>query len=153
MSTADPRLDGLSPKGTNHHRVAELTPIRMSLAYTTAGDLGPHTAGRGVVLTASKLTPFLPYVALRDRQLRSFALQANSDEGASKKFSEEEIVEENSEEEIQDNMTDNANNQRRTLADYTNPTTASCGSSIVWPTIDANNFELKPALVQLVQQN
>ncbi|MED6189204.1 hypothetical protein PIB30_093603 [Stylosanthes scabra] len=57
--------------------------------------------------------------------------EANSDEGASKKFSEEEIVEENSEEEIQDNMADNANNQRRTFADYTNPTTASCGSSIV----------------------
>ncbi|MED6226247.1 hypothetical protein PIB30_101693, partial [Stylosanthes scabra] len=77
---------------------------------------------------------------------------ANSDEGASEKFSEEEIVEENSEEEIQDNMADNANNQRRTLADYTNPTTASYGSSIVWPTVDAKNFELKPALVQLVQQ-
>ncbi|MED6113131.1 hypothetical protein PIB30_068028 [Stylosanthes scabra] len=37
---------------------------------------------------------------------------ANSDEGASEKFSEEEIVEENSEEEIQDNMAENANNQR-----------------------------------------
>ncbi|MED6221919.1 hypothetical protein PIB30_059416, partial [Stylosanthes scabra] len=24
---------------------------------------------------------------------------------------------------------------------------------IVWPNVDANNFELKPALVQLVQQN
>ncbi|MED6213037.1 hypothetical protein PIB30_089366 [Stylosanthes scabra] len=69
--------------------------------------------------------------------------EANSDEGASEKFSEEKIVEENSEEEIQDNMADNANNQRRTLANYTNPTTASYGS----------NFELKPTLVQLVQQN
>ncbi|MED6164019.1 hypothetical protein PIB30_085568 [Stylosanthes scabra] len=57
--------------------------------------------------------------------------EANSDEGASEKFSEEEIVEENSEEEIQDNMADDANNQRRTLVDYTNPTTVSCGSSIV----------------------
>ncbi|MED6212318.1 hypothetical protein PIB30_082198 [Stylosanthes scabra] len=73
--------------------------------------------------------------------------EANFEEGASEKFFEEETVEENSEEEIQDNMAENANNQRRTLADYTNPTTASCGSSIVWPTVDANNFELKPALV------
>ncbi|MED6177057.1 hypothetical protein PIB30_094131 [Stylosanthes scabra] len=73
--------------------------------------------------------------------------EANSKEGASEKSSEEEIVEENSEEEIQDNIADNANNQRRTFADYTNPTTTSCGSSIVWPTVDANNFELKPALV------
>ncbi|MED6151811.1 hypothetical protein PIB30_085975, partial [Stylosanthes scabra] len=46
-----------------------------------------------------------------------------------------------------------AGNQRRTLADFTNPTTVSRGSSIVWPTVEANNFELKPALVQLVQQN
>ncbi|MED6127937.1 hypothetical protein PIB30_092779 [Stylosanthes scabra] len=75
------------------------------------------------------------------RALQFEQQEANSDEGASEKFSEEEIVEENSEEEIQDNMADNANNQWRTLANYTNPTAASCGSSIVWPTIDANNFE------------
>ncbi|MED6201626.1 hypothetical protein PIB30_096897, partial [Stylosanthes scabra] len=79
--------------------------------------------------------------------------EADSEEGASEKSFEEEIVEENTEEEIQNNMADNANNQRRTLADYTNPTTTSCGNSIVWPTVDANNFEFKPALVQLVQQN
>ncbi|MED6128343.1 hypothetical protein PIB30_096806 [Stylosanthes scabra] len=77
--------------------------------------------------------------------------EVNSEEAASKKSFEEELVEENTEEEIQDNMADNANNKRRTLADYTNPTTTSCGSSIVWPNVDANNFELKPALVQLVQ--
>ncbi|MED6114044.1 hypothetical protein PIB30_076507 [Stylosanthes scabra] len=81
------------------------------------------------------------------RSLQFEQQEANSDKCASEKFSEEEIVEENSEEEIRDNMADNANNQRRTLADYTNPTTASSGSSIVWPTVDANNFELKPALV------
>ncbi|MED6214952.1 hypothetical protein PIB30_108423, partial [Stylosanthes scabra] len=75
--------------------------------------------------------------------------EVNSEEGTS----ENSLVEDNIEEEIQDNMADNANNQRRTLADYTNPTTTSCGSSIVWPNVDANNFELKPALVQLVQQN
>ncbi|MED6140186.1 hypothetical protein PIB30_090759 [Stylosanthes scabra] len=78
--------------------------------------------------------------------------EANSEECASEKSFEEELVKENSEEEIQDNMGDNANNQWKTLADYTNPTT-SCGSSIVWPNVDANNFELKPTLVQLVQQN
>ncbi|MED6151710.1 hypothetical protein PIB30_084992 [Stylosanthes scabra] len=77
------------------------------------------------------------------RALQFDQQEANSEEGASEKLSEEEI---------QDNMACNANNQRRTLAYYTNPTTASCGSSIVWPNVDANNFELKPALVQLVQQ-
>ncbi|MED6226375.1 hypothetical protein PIB30_103081, partial [Stylosanthes scabra] len=73
--------------------------------------------------------------------------EVNSEEVASEKSFEEELVEEDIEEEIQDNMADNANNQRRTLADYTNPTTTSCGSSIVWPNVDANNFELKPTLV------
>ncbi|MED6162932.1 hypothetical protein PIB30_075137 [Stylosanthes scabra] len=75
--------------------------------------------------------------------------EVNSEEDTSENSFEEECIEE----EIQDNMADNANNQRRTLADYTNPTTTSCGSSIVWPNVDANNFKLKPALVQLVQQN
>ncbi|MED6116587.1 hypothetical protein PIB30_101617, partial [Stylosanthes scabra] len=71
--------------------------------------------------------------------------EVNSEEGAFENSFEEEFIEE----EIQDNMADN---QRRTLADYTNPTTTSCRNSIVWPTVDANNFELKPALVQLVQK-
>ncbi|MED6201725.1 hypothetical protein PIB30_097943 [Stylosanthes scabra] len=88
--------------------------------------------------------------AKAQRALQFEQEEINSEEGASEKSFEEELVEENTEEEIQDNMADNANNQRRTLADYTNPTTTSCGSSIVWPTVDANNFKLKPALVQLV---
>ncbi|MED6128102.1 hypothetical protein PIB30_094469, partial [Stylosanthes scabra] len=67
--------------------------------------------------------------------------EANSEEGASEKSFEEELVEENTEEEIQYDMAENANNQRRTLADYTNPTTTSCGSNIVWPNVAANNFQ------------
>ncbi|MED6202208.1 hypothetical protein PIB30_103008, partial [Stylosanthes scabra] len=81
------------------------------------------------------------------RNLQFEQEEVNSEEGTSENSFEEECIEE----EIQDNMADN--NQRRTLADYTNPTTTSCGSSIVWPNVDANKFELKPALVQLVQQN
>ncbi|MED6226893.1 hypothetical protein PIB30_108230, partial [Stylosanthes scabra] len=81
------------------------------------------------------------------RNLQFEQEEVNSEEGTSENSFEEECIEE----EIQDNMADN--NQRSTLADYTNPTTTSCGSSIVWPNVDANNFELKPALVQLVQQN
>ncbi|MED6128221.1 hypothetical protein PIB30_095509 [Stylosanthes scabra] len=49
--------------------------------------------------------------------------EVNFEEGASENSFEEELVEENTEEETQDNMADNTNNQRRTLADYTNPTT------------------------------
>ncbi|MED6141985.1 hypothetical protein PIB30_108972, partial [Stylosanthes scabra] len=79
--------------------------------------------------------------------------EASSKDVISEKYFEEDILEESIEEEIQDNMADHTNNQRRTIADYQNPSTTSCGSSIVWPNVDANNFELKPALVQLVQQN
>ncbi|MED6166804.1 hypothetical protein PIB30_112967, partial [Stylosanthes scabra] len=87
------------------------------------------------------------------RSLQFDRKEASSEEVLSEKSFEEEIIEESIEEEIQDNMADHTNNQRKTIADYQNPTTTCCGSSIVWPTVDANNFELKPALVQLVQQN
>ncbi|MED6174818.1 hypothetical protein PIB30_072640 [Stylosanthes scabra] len=53
-----------------------------------------------------------------------------------------------------ENSNDNLNeNQRRTLGDYTIPITNSCGSSTVRPTVAANNFELKPSLIRLVQQD
>ncbi|MED6166891.1 hypothetical protein PIB30_113772, partial [Stylosanthes scabra] len=55
---------------------------------------------------------------------------------------ESEVVEDNI-------MAADGNNQRRTLGEYTIPSTASCGSSIVKPNIEANNFELKPSLIQL----
>ncbi|MED6139265.1 hypothetical protein PIB30_082226, partial [Stylosanthes scabra] len=55
-------------------------------------------------------------------------------------------------EEVQENMAaENNNAQRMTLGDYTIPSTTSCGSSTVRPTVEANNFELKPSLIQLVQ--
>ncbi|MED6165902.1 hypothetical protein PIB30_103983, partial [Stylosanthes scabra] len=63
------------------------------------------------------------------------------------KISSEEVFEE-----VRDNMAAEGNRQR-TLADFTTPTTASCGSSIVRPTVEANNFELKPSLIQLIQQD
>ncbi|MED6129995.1 hypothetical protein PIB30_113591, partial [Stylosanthes scabra] len=55
-------------------------------------------------------------------------------------------------EDIEDNITmvaEHTNNARRTLGDYTIPSTASSGSSIVRPAVEANNFELKPSLTQL----
>ncbi|MED6138387.1 hypothetical protein PIB30_073834 [Stylosanthes scabra] len=58
---------------------------------------------------------------------------------------QQETLEEDSQ--VEFNMADNEDhigNQRRTLGDYTIPTTDSCGSSIVRPTVIANNFELKP---------
>ncbi|XP_061367607.1 uncharacterized protein LOC133310664, partial [Gastrolobium bilobum] len=46
------------------------------------------------------------------------------------------------------------NNQivRRTLGDYMTPDRAPQTASIVRPNIEANNFELKPALLQLIQK-
>ncbi|KAL4345166.1 hypothetical protein AHAS_Ahas11G0251200 [Arachis hypogaea] len=43
--------------------------------------------------------------------------------------------------------------QRRVLGSYSTPTADLYGKSIVAPPIAANNFELKPQLVTLVQQN
>ncbi|MED6224358.1 hypothetical protein PIB30_083196 [Stylosanthes scabra] len=48
--------------------------------------------------------------------------------------------------------TEDCNAEQRTLGDYTIPSTASCGSSIVRPNVEANNFELKLSLIQLLQQ-
>ncbi|MED6125209.1 hypothetical protein PIB30_066521, partial [Stylosanthes scabra] len=48
----------------------------------------------------------------------------------------------------------NVENQNRvSLGQYINPTADSCGSTIRRPAIQANNFELKPSLIQLVQQD
>jgi len=43
--------------------------------------------------------------------------------------------------------------QRRVLASYTLPNPRHCGSSILAPNVHANNFELKPQLITLVQNN
>ena len=47
----------------------------------------------------------------------------------------------------------NANNARKVLGDFTAPTPNFYGRSISIPAIEANNFELKPQLVSLMQQN
>ena len=39
------------------------------------------------------------------------------------------------------------------MSEYFIPTVDGVASSIVWQTIQANNFELKPALIQMVQVN
>ena len=47
----------------------------------------------------------------------------------------------------------NANNARKVLRDFTAPTPDFYGRSISIPAIEANNFELKPQLVSLMQRN
>ena len=48
---------------------------------------------------------------------------------------------------------ENNNNARRMLGDFTAPNSNLHGRSISIPAIGANNFELKPQLVSLMQQN
>ena len=43
--------------------------------------------------------------------------------------------------------------KRRTLRDFVTPGVQGIASSIAQPTIDVNNFELKPALISMVQQS
>ena len=50
-------------------------------------------------------------------------------------------------------MEEQNGNRRITLGDYATPTSDGCSSSIVRPPIPANNFEIKPALLHLVQQD
>ncbi|MED6172060.1 hypothetical protein PIB30_046566 [Stylosanthes scabra] len=50
-------------------------------------------------------------------------------------------------EHIVDNFNNAENQNRVTLGQYINPTTDSCGSTIRRPSIQANNFELKPSLI------
>lgn len=50
----------------------------------------------------------------------------------------------------------NGNGQQedeRTLGDYASPNVAGCTSSIVKPPFQANNFEIRLALLNLVQQD
>ncbi|XP_015939897.1 uncharacterized protein LOC107465435 [Arachis duranensis] len=47
----------------------------------------------------------------------------------------------------------NGQPQRRVLASYTFPNPRHYGSSILTPNVNANNFELKPQLITLVQNN
>jgi len=51
------------------------------------------------------------------------------------------------------NMAGGEDDQRRTLRDFVTPRVQVIASSITHPTVDANNFELKAALISRVQQS
>ena len=75
------------------------------------------------------------------RKLREAKLQQSRD-NLSEFFEQEEEM-----------AAENNNNARRMLGDFTKPTSKFDGRSISIPAIGANNFELKPQLVSLMQQN
>jgi len=43
--------------------------------------------------------------------------------------------------------------EKRTLKEYSTPSTEEPHAIIVYPTVEGNNFEIKSALIYLVQQN
>jgi len=49
-------------------------------------------------------------------------------------------------------MAGGGGDQRRTLRDFVTPVVRGIASSIARPTVDTNNFELKLALISMVQQ-
>jgi len=46
-----------------------------------------------------------------------------------------------------------AGEERRSLRDFVTSKVQGIASSITQPVVDANNFELKPALISMVQQS
>ena len=51
------------------------------------------------------------------------------------------------------NMVGGGGDQRRTLRDFATHKVQGINSGIAYPTINANNFELKPAFILMVQQS
>jgi len=52
---------------------------------------------------------------------------------------------------ISTNMVGGGGDQRRTLRDFVAPKVQGIASSIARPYVDADNFELKPVLISMVQ--
>jgi len=50
-------------------------------------------------------------------------------------------------------MAGGGSEQRRMLRDFVTPRVQDITSSIAHPNVEANNFELKPALISIVQQS
>ncbi|MED6152709.1 hypothetical protein PIB30_094653 [Stylosanthes scabra] len=85
----------------------------------------------------------------RDKQAIDFDSEIERTLKKLKKKAKQQVMNQVIEEVEQNNMVAvDGNEQRRMLGDYTIPSTASCGSSIVRPNVEANNFELKPSLIQ-----
>ncbi|KAL4315464.1 hypothetical protein AHAS_Ahas15G0187700 [Arachis hypogaea] len=106
---------------------------------------------------------FVPMQNKRDKESLHYDLEIERTHWQQRKQARDqrvkEEIEEVVEEELEYNMADNVNNNandpqpRRTLGSFTTPNPGSCENSIVTPIVNANNFELKPQLVTLVQQN
>ncbi|MED6128393.1 hypothetical protein PIB30_097328 [Stylosanthes scabra] len=83
-----------------------------------------------------------------EKTLRKLRKQAKLQEHSHEIPFEEALEEEEFQDKTSNNMAGNEDNNRgRKLADFLIPSAASCGSTIVQPAVDVNNFELKPSLI------
>ncbi|MED6138925.1 hypothetical protein PIB30_079100 [Stylosanthes scabra] len=83
-----------------------------------------------------------------EKTLRKLRKQAKLQEHSHEVPFEEALEEEEFQDKTSNNMAGNEDNNRgQKLADFLIPSAASCGSSVVRPVVDVNNFELKPSLI------
>ena len=96
---------------------------------------------RGTV--AEKILLFDPEIERTARHNRSIAKKKKQERKAGPSIDKKEHISTMAEEQP----------TRRTLLDYSMPNTNNYQGSIVRPPIQANNFEIKPTLLQVIQQN
>ena len=95
----------------------------------------PHTRRQG----DERLVPLDPEIDRTCRALRRLQLT-------------EPNTMENNEQDQNQNQNQNPMAHQRLLRDYAIPNADGAGSSILRPPVNANNFELKPGLIHMVQQ-
>ncbi|XP_075507493.1 uncharacterized protein LOC142544319 [Primulina tabacum] len=93
----------------------------------------------------TELEPFDPEIENTFRRRRRAQREKSSDFDVEEQLKQEKKVE-TTEIEVMDNEEDD-----RTVCDLTRQTTGGYGSSITRPTVEANNFELKPSIIQMIQ--
>ncbi|XP_073273288.1 uncharacterized protein [Primulina huaijiensis] len=98
-----------------------------------------HAKGR------TELEPFDPEIENTFRRRRRAQREKSSDFDVEEQLKQEEKVE-TAGMEVMDNEEDD-----RTVYDLTRQTTGGYGSSITRPTVEANNFELKSSIIQMIQ--
>ncbi|XP_075486381.1 uncharacterized protein LOC142525987 [Primulina tabacum] len=93
----------------------------------------------------TELEPFDPEIENTFRRRRRAQREKSSDFDVEEQLKQEEKVEIVGIEEMENEEVD------RTVYDLTRQTTGGYGSSITRPTVEANNFELKPSIIQMIQ--
>ena len=114
------------------------------------------TGRRGGASTSFDSEPERTFLRLRREAKEKHVVGAKEEEQHCEEYFET-TMEDHREEEVHNHggggRANPGGEDRRVLGSYINPNPGNCGSSIQKPTIHANNFELKPQLITLVQNN